>query len=61
MNISSLHQNGTTEVFETSWNLTYETTEKAYIAAHHYYNHLDQIDYVTFNKFVNVWVSLTFE
>ncbi|CAI2356959.1 unnamed protein product [Caenorhabditis sp. 36 PRJEB53466] len=52
MNFTLVDQN-LTEVYDTSWNYTYPTTEKAYVASHHYYNHLDQIDYITFNKFIN--------
>ncbi|KAF1747737.1 hypothetical protein GCK72_024203 [Caenorhabditis remanei] len=44
-----------TEIPDTSWNISApsQSSEKTFSALHNYYNHHDQIDYITFNKFIN--------
>uniref|UniRef100_A0A1I7UQC1 G_PROTEIN_RECEP_F1_2 domain-containing protein n=1 Tax=Caenorhabditis tropicalis TaxID=1561998 RepID=A0A1I7UQC1_9PELO len=53
-NITSFGQNET-DIFDTSWSISppSQSIESSFSANHNYYNHHDQIDYISFNKFVN--------
>ncbi|CAO4385210.1 unnamed protein product [Caenorhabditis nigoni] len=60
-NITFLDDN-VTEIIDTSWNLSEpsQSTERTFPLLHNYYNHHDQIDYVTFNKFINTSANLVY-
>ncbi|EGT30070.1 hypothetical protein CAEBREN_16037 [Caenorhabditis brenneri] len=59
-NITSFDEN-VTEIFDTSWiaSSPSQSLENSFTLSHNYYNHHDQIDYVTFNKFINTTANFS--